>query len=314
MKPQSYYSSSNHLYESFVYKTFLLIVCYFISVPLFSQQTNPRLIVRADDMGAFHSINKACIESYRNGIETSVEVMVVTPWFPEAVKMLKENPDLDVGLHLVITSEWENMKWRPLTHCPSLTDENGFFYPMMGPNPAYPGQAITENKWNLAEIEQEFRAQIELALKNVPHIGHLSGHMGATSFDKEVDAMVKRLAEEYDLPSIDCINALEQYNLSYVVYDGAKKTSAEKESSFIRMIEKLEPGKDYLFLDHPAYNDDEMQTIGHIGYEDVAVDRQGVTDVFTSDRVKQIIREKGIELIGYKELIKPLSQIIPAKK
>ena len=40
------------------------------------------------------------------------------------IKMLKENPGLDVGLHLVITSEWENVKWRPLTHCPSLTDEN----------------------------------------------------------------------------------------------------------------------------------------------------------------------------------------------
>ena len=51
------------------------------------------------------------------------------------IKMLKENPGLDVGLHLVITSEWENVKWRPLTHCPSLTDENGYFYPMMSPNP-----------------------------------------------------------------------------------------------------------------------------------------------------------------------------------
>ncbi len=49
--------------------------------------------------------------------------------------MLKENPGLDVGLHLVIAGEWENVKWRPLTHCPSLTDENGYFFPMMFPDP-----------------------------------------------------------------------------------------------------------------------------------------------------------------------------------
>ena len=92
------------------------------------------LVIRIDDMGAFHSVNTASIDTYRNGIATSVEVLAVGSWFPEAVKMLKENPGLDVGIHLALTSEWENVKWRPLTHCPSLVDENGYFYPMMGPN------------------------------------------------------------------------------------------------------------------------------------------------------------------------------------
>ena len=139
-------------------------------------QSSPTLVVRIDDLGAFHSVNEACIKTYRNGIARSVEVMPVAAWYPEAVKMLKENPGLDVGLHLVITSEWENVKWRPLTHCPSLTDENGYFYPMMSANPAYPGQSIMENKWDIKEIEQEFRAQIEMALKNIPQLSHLSGH------------------------------------------------------------------------------------------------------------------------------------------
>ena len=48
--------------------------------------------------------------------------------------------------------------------------ENGYFYPMMFPNPAYPGQAIMEQKWNLKEIEQEFRAQIETTLKSIPQL------------------------------------------------------------------------------------------------------------------------------------------------
>lgn len=272
---------------------------------------HPRLIIRADDMGAFHAVNVACLESFQKGIETTVEVMVVTPWFPEAVKMLKENPGLDVGLHLTITSEWENVKWRPLTICPSLTDDNGYFYPMMSPNAAYPGQSITENKWNITEIEQEFRAQIELALKNIPQISHLSGHMFSTGFDPEVVKLVKRLGTEYNLPAMDRADAMEQYNFSYVGYDGPKGTSIEKEASFIRMLEKLENGKNYMFLDHPALNNDEMQTVGHIGYEDVAVDRQGVTDLFTSEKVKQVINERHIELINYNELVKSLPRSTP---
>ena len=56
--------------------------------PLCAQE-RPRLIVRADDMGSFRSANIACLEGYKSGIETSIEVMVVTAWFPEAVRLLR---------------------------------------------------------------------------------------------------------------------------------------------------------------------------------------------------------------------------------
>ena len=114
-----------------------------------AQEAVPSLIVRADDMGSFRSANIACMEAFEKGIETSIEVMVVTPWFPEAARLLRENPGIDVGLHLTITSEWDNIKWRPLTSCPSLVDSNGYFFPMMTANPNYPGLSIMENKWNI---------------------------------------------------------------------------------------------------------------------------------------------------------------------
>ncbi|MDH6356945.1 ChbG/HpnK family deacetylase [Parabacteroides sp. PF5-9] len=297
--------------------TFKKMICLAILLVVNSTifgQSNPRLIVRSDDMGSFHSANLAAIDGYVNGIQTSIEVMVVTPWFPEAVKMLREHPGLDVGIHLAITSEWDNIKWRPLTHCPSLVDSDGYFFPMMGPNASYPGLAITENKWKLPEIEQEFRAQIELGLKNMPQASHLTGHMLSTGFDPEVVKMVKRLAEEYNLPAVDRQDAMSQYNFSYVGYDGPKKTSAEKEAAFIKMLDKLEGGKTYMFLDHPAYNDSEMQTVGHIGYEDVAIDRQGVTDLLTSPRVKKAITDRSIQLISYNEHLKALPRGDASKK
>lgn len=287
-------------------KSFIIIALAMPAVSVFSQPTVPRLIIRADDMGAFHSANVACVESYQNGVETCVEVMAVTPWFPEAVSMLRANPGLDVGLHLTLTSEWDNIKWRPLTVCPSLTDQNGYFFPMISPHAAYPGLSILENKWNLAEIEQEFRAQIELALKNIPQISHLSGHMACTMMNQEVISLVKRLAQMYNLPVVDRADALQNYNFAFVGYDGAKRTPAEKEAAFIRMLDKLEPGKNYMFLDHPALDNDEMKTVGHVGYEDVAFDRQGVTDLFTNSNVKEALRARSIERINYNDLTKSL--------
>ena len=266
------------------------------------------LVIRIDDMGALHSVNEASIDVYKNGIAKSVEVLAVGSWFPEAVKMLKENPGLDVGVHLAITSEWENVKWRPLTHCPSLVDENGYFYPMMGPNPAYPGQSIMEqiSKFDIREIEQEFRAQIELALKNIPQITHISGHMYSTGFSADVLAVVQKLSDEYNLPSIDRAESFEQYGFTYTGYDGPKATYEEKVASFIKSLDKMEKGKRYLFVDHPAYDDSEMKTVMHVGYEDVAVDRQGVTDLLKSPEVLAAIQERGIRLIDINQLTKSL--------
>ena len=96
-------------------------------------QQSPRLIVRGDDMGYTHSGNEALIKCYKEGIETSIEVIVASPWFPEAVKLLQQNPGIDVGIHLALTSEWENVKWRPLSDCQSLKDSNGYFFPMVFP-------------------------------------------------------------------------------------------------------------------------------------------------------------------------------------
>lgn len=275
-----------------------------IGIPARAQE----LVIRIDDMGALHSVNVASIDSYRNGIAKSVEVLAVGPWFMEAVKMLQENPGLDVGVHLAITSEWENVKWRPLTTCPTLVDENGYFYPMMSPHEAYPGASVAENmhRFDIGEIEREFRAQIELALRNIPQVSHISGHMGSTAFSEEVCELVQRLSKEYNLPSIDRHDAAEQYDFTYIGYEGAKATAEEKVASFTKALERLEKGKRYLFLDHPAYNDSEMQTVMHIGYEDVAVDRQGVTDMLKSEEVAKVIKERGITLIDINRLTKSL--------
>ncbi|EON74841.1 Beta-lactamase class C and other penicillin binding protein [Lunatimonas lonarensis] len=292
-------------------KTLSFLLASLLATFTYAQELpGPRLIVRGDDMGSSRSANLASIESFVNGIETSIELMVVTPWFPEAAQLLRKHTGIDVGLHLVLTSEWDGIKWRPLTACPSLIDADGYFLPMIWPNKDYPGLAITENDWKLEEIEREFRAQIELALKHVPQVSHLSGHMGSTGFDPEVANMVSKLAEEYDLPVMSR-EVMEELGVAGVRYEDPKETSSEKEASFIRMLEKLEAGKSYQFVDHPSYDNVEMQGVSHIGYEDVAIDRQGVTDTWTSDKVKEAVANHRVQLVDFISLIKALPRSDP---
>lgn len=101
---------------------FTVLTIIFWTIFSIAQQQSIRLIVRGDDMGYSHAGNEAIIKCYKEGIETSVEVIVPSPWFPEAVKLLEENLTVDVGIHLAITSEWNNIKWRPLSDRPSLKE------------------------------------------------------------------------------------------------------------------------------------------------------------------------------------------------
>ena len=280
-------------------KFYLLLAFFLCSTTIpYAQQNPARLIVRGDDMGFSNSGNLAAIKTYKEGIVRSVEVLVPSPWFPEAVQLLKENPGLDVGIHLTLTSEWDNIKWRPLSDCPSLKDPDGYFYPMIWPNKNYPNRAVLQNKWTLGDVEKEFRAQIELAIKKIPRISHVSGHMGCTHMNEEVAKLTQRLAKEYNI-NIDP----SPKGVKSVGYKGASKTAAEKKQAFIAMLHTLEAGISYLFVDHPAFDTPEMRAIHHIGYEDVAADRQGVVDIWTDAEIKTLIKKLNIQLISYKDLL-----------
>jgi len=114
-----------------------------------------KLVVRADDIGSCHTANLACIQVYREGIARSVEVQVPCPWFNEAARMLRENPGYDVGVHLTLTSEWENYKWGPLTQAPSLVDAQGHFFPMTSQRADFPpGTGFLESGWKIEEVEK----------------------------------------------------------------------------------------------------------------------------------------------------------------
>ena len=277
---------------------FTIIFLFFAPLVVAQSQDEIRLLVRGDDIGSFTSANNATVDSVKQGIVRSLELMVPCSWFPEAVALLNENPTIDVGVHLVLTSEWTNYKWRPLTHAPSFTDEYGYFYPYIWTKGDEPKRSLQEAQWKLSEIEAEFRAQIEMAKKCVPHVTHISDHMGCASWNPEVKAMVNRLAEEYNLFSQNLPTR------PFPRMNADRNDSVEKRiTAFIAALDQLDPGNTYLFVEHPAYDTTEMRSVGHPGYENVAQDRDGVTKMFTDKRVVDFIKQKNIKLVSYADLI-----------
>jgi predicted glycoside hydrolase/deacetylase ChbG (UPF0249 family) len=282
-------------------KNIITVLAFFLTCQITAQsQDEIRLLVRGDDLGSFASANQACIDACTKGIVRSVEVMVPCTWFPEAVKLLNENPSIDVGVHLTLTSEWSNCKWRPLTCAKSLVDEYGYFYPFIWPREDMPGRSIQEAKWDLREIEAEFRAQIEMAKKCIGNVTHISTHMGCAEWNDEVKTLLLNLAKEYGLfwhPDSSWEN--------FPKMNARNTDSTEKRiEDFIEALDKLKPGNTYIFIEHPAYNTPEMQKVNHKGYENVGADRDGIVKIYTDARVKSFIEKKGIRLVSYWDICK----------
>jgi len=159
-------------------------------------------IFHADDVGMCHGANLAFEELSKDGIITCGSVMVPCPWFTEVVAMAAANPELDLGVHLTLTSEWRSYRWAPISttdRSSGLIDADGYFWHRL---PMLAAHLVPE----AAEIEM--RAQIERTLAAGVDITHLDSHMGVALLPKLIDIYI-RLGREYRLPVLLPINLNE---------------------------------------------------------------------------------------------------------
>jgi chitin disaccharide deacetylase len=259
-----------------------------------------RLIVQGDDMGVAHGIDLATIEAFQHGLVRSANVIVPAPWLPEAARLLNENPGLEAGVHLALTSEWASIKWRPLTHAPSLVDAHGYFFPMVWPRDNFPpGTSLKTAKADLGEIERELRAQIELARAMIPHVSYTWEHMGFGSLAPDVRAIVARLTKEYGMVTPGPDIGVQMLN---GVWRGTDEADMRVEK-LAATLETLGPGT-WLMVDHAALDTPETRALGHAGYEYVAADRSAVLAAWTSPKVLAVVARRGIRLTSYREILK----------
>jgi len=257
-----------------------------LTVALVSAQ-EIRLTIQADDLGAGHGINVAAIEAYKIGIVRTANVLMPAPWVPEAARMLNENPGLEAGVHLTLTSEWSTIKWRPLTSAPSLLDPNGYFYPAVR---GRAGNSVADAKPKIEEIEAELRAQITLAKKMIPQVTYMTAHMGFASMSPEVAAVVQKLGREYGLIFWD--RDVPRQNLGQVWERGdAVEVRINK---FAAKLEGLTPGTRFM-LEHPATDTPEIQAFGGTVAADLCCDATRDHSAFTCELQKKAIRTSDLQ-------------------
>ena len=152
-----------------------------------------QVVVHHDDLGASWSANMAFLDLTAQGVIASGSVMVPCPWFPHMAQLARDNPDLDIGVHITLSAEFERMRWRPMTGVADngLCDAEGFF----------PRGRADNRHADLGAVEREWRAQIDAALEAGIDVTHLDAHMG-TAWLPEFVEIYERLGEDYRVPVV----------------------------------------------------------------------------------------------------------------
>jgi predicted glycoside hydrolase/deacetylase ChbG (UPF0249 family) len=159
-----------------------------------AQNTLPKLLLRADDIGMNHSVNMGVKELAESKIPFSASVMFACPWYQEAVDILKQHPQVAVGVHLTLTAEWKYYRWGPVlgkSAVPSLVDSLGYFLPSVA--------QFLDSKYKLEDIEKELTAQIERAIGTGLKISYVDPHMGIAVSTPEIRKITEKLAKKYNL-------------------------------------------------------------------------------------------------------------------
>jgi len=258
-----------------------------------------RLLVRADDAGSSWSSNIGCLRACTHGIARSIEVMMPCSWTSHAAMTLNDRPEIDIGIHLTLTSEWDAVKWRPLTQARSLTDETGNFLPLLLPRQGDKRASLSQMDWSLDEIANEFRAQIALGVTMFKNVSHISSHMVKhfKDFDARIGDVNSDLCREFGLADDAFGHGLPRIE----GYPKFPRDTEQRVEAFVKQMDQLGAGT-YIFIDHPAVASPALSETGHNGYEDVAEDRQTCLETLTSPAVRERIEQRGIELISYRDL------------
>jgi len=152
------------------------------------------VIFHIDDAGMCHDANVGTIEALEKGVSTSTSIMMPCPWVPEFVEYVKAHPDVDAGVHLTFTSEWDPYRWYPVSgpsNVPTLCDQEGYFWD---------GVSDVVANGNADEVEREIRAQVDRAIAMGIKPTHLDSHMATLFSSPLFFHRYMKVGIEYGIP------------------------------------------------------------------------------------------------------------------
>nr|WP_201470939.1 polysaccharide deacetylase family protein [Microbacterium hydrocarbonoxydans] len=274
------------------------------------------VIINADDFGMCHAANTAVSGLLEAGHIDSTTLMVPCAWAPEAMSFAAARTHLDVGVHLVLTSEWTDYRWRPLTGtATTLVDGAGCF----------PADALSvEHRASEGDVAEEISAQLRAALDAGVDVTHLDNHMGSVYgllTGRDFLGPVLELAARHGLP----------FRLPRVL-DGADaalagrlaKAGAAADALGVEIIDRLwthpfeeVPGESYeqvrdgfcallravpagvteIYL-HPMVDDDELRAVVDFG----AAKRGHELRLLADPLVRDVFADEGLVRLGWRAL------------
>lgn len=272
----------------------ILLMIFFIPMILVAQTASKKLLIRSDDLGMCHAVNTANEQLIETGIPFSTSVIFAGPWYQETVILLKKHPNISVGVHLCLNAEWANYRWGPVAGkeaVPSLVDSLGYF--------RGEGMWAWKDIAKPAEIEREFRAQIERALATGLKVDYVDNHMGAGMYTPEHRAIVEKLAKEYGLgiSSYFQENKL-RLNIAQLPYD-------DQLDALIEGLENVKNGIN-LMVFHLGLTTPEMNALSDLnpeGTKQMSRQRETELKILSDPRFLQALKDHEIQLITYRELI-----------
>ncbi len=152
------------------------------------------LILHVDDAGMSHDSDMGVKTAIEQGLPKSFSVMMPCPWVAEIVQYIHAHPDVDAGLHLTLTSEWETYRWGPVAGrpaVPGLVDPEGALWANV--------EEVTRHA-SADETQKEIRAQLERARRMGFNPTHLDSHMGTLFASPEFLERYIRLGIENHIP------------------------------------------------------------------------------------------------------------------
>ncbi len=287
-----------------------------------------RLIVNADEFGLTEGVNKGIIEAHSEGILSSTTAIMNMWALDDAMTLAVKNPELGVGVHLNIT---DGKPVLPNERVRSLFDKKGFFYKRSALV-----RRLLSKQISLREVKDEFLAQIERLESYGVIPTHLDFHQNAL-FLPGIFGVAMSVAREKRLPLrltqegiiFDNIFTRLKYSASlaylkklYVFYtcfparsllkkNGIKTVDrvysivgcfslGKKDVSrcYEMIIDRLRNGVTELMV-HPGYMDDRLIGFVKHGFTQAKL-REEEMKVLKSPEIKEMCKNKGIELINYR--------------
>ena len=273
----------------------LLLGAIVASAPMLAAQRTraPEVLLRLDDVGMNHSVNLAIEKVAATGMPFSVSVLFACPWYQEAVEILKKHPQVTVGVHLALNSEWRNYRWGPVLGkggVPSLVDGVGYFHPSR--------EAFLASRYDLGEVERELSAQVDRALASGLKITYVDAHMGMAEATPQLREVEERVAKKYGLGISTYFS--ESYFTLWGVPVAAKKSAllahlAAAKRDTVNLVEvhvaERTPEMEVIFdMNAPSQNAPEAGVVAH---------RKAELETMLSP---ELVRSGKIRLVTYRQL------------